>query len=57
MRAVGSVVPDEARVRHVTSKVDGWVEKLYVNTDGQPVRAGEPLFELFSPELLASQQE
>jgi RND family efflux transporter MFP subunit len=57
VRAVGIVVPDEARVRHVTTKVGGWVQKLYVNAVGQPVSAGQPLFELYSPELLASQEE
>lgn len=57
VRAVGNVVPDEARVRHVTSKVGGWVDKLYVNAVGQLVRAGQPLLELYSPELLATQEE
>jgi RND family efflux transporter MFP subunit len=57
VRAVGTVVPDETRVRHVTTKVGGWVQKLYVNAVGQPVTAGQPLFELYSPELLASQEE
>jgi RND family efflux transporter MFP subunit len=57
IRATGTVVADEARVRQVTTKVAGFVEKLYVNAIGQAVRAGEPLFELYSPELLASQGE
>ncbi len=57
IRAVGSVVPDETRIRHVTTKVGGWVEKLYVNATGQSVKAGQPLLELYSPELLASQEE
>ncbi len=57
VRAVGTVVPDETRIRQVTTKVSGWVEKLYVNAVGQPVKAGQPLFELYSPELLASQEE
>ncbi len=57
IRAVGTVVPDETRVRHVTTKVGGWVEKLYVNAVGQRVRVGQPLLELYSPELLASQEE
>ncbi len=57
VRAVGNVVPDETRVRQVTTKVAGWVERLYVNNVGQQVRAGEPLLDLFSPELLASQEE
>jgi Cu(I)/Ag(I) efflux system membrane fusion protein len=57
VRAVGTVAVDETRVRRVTTKVAGWVEKLYVNAVGQAVTAGQPLFELYSPELLASQEE
>jgi membrane fusion protein, copper/silver efflux system len=57
VRAVGTVVPDETRVRDVTTKVSGWVEKLHVNAVGQFVRAGQPLLDLYSPELLASQEE
>jgi Cu(I)/Ag(I) efflux system membrane fusion protein len=57
IRAVGVVVPDERLVRHVQTKVAGWVEKLFVNTTGQQVRQGEPLLALYSPELLASQEE
>lgn len=57
VRAVGTVVPDEGRIRHITTKVGGYVEKLYVNAVGQPVTAGQPLFEVYSPELLASQEE
>ncbi|MGE5361802.1 MAG: efflux RND transporter periplasmic adaptor subunit [Bacteroidales bacterium] len=53
----GTVVMPETGVRQVTTKVAGWVEKLYVNSVGRLVRAGEPLFELYSPELLASQEE
>lgn len=57
IRAVGTVAVDETRVRQVTTKVAGFVEKLFVNATGQMVHAGEPLFELYSPELLASQEE
>lgn len=56
-RAVGVVVPDETRIRHVQTKISGWIEKLYVNATGQPVRAGQPLLSLYSPELLATQEE
>src|SRR5436309_10689241 len=56
-RAAGGVVPDETRVRRVQTKISGWVEKLYVNSTGQLVRAGQPLLSLYSPELLASQEE
>lgn len=57
IRAVGNVVPDEGRIRHITTKVAGWIEKLHANATGQMVRAGQPLFELYSPELLATQEE
>lgn len=57
VRAVGTVSADETRVRQVTSKIGGWVEKLSVNAVGQFVRAGDPLFDLYSPELLVSQEE
>lgn len=56
-RAAGLVVPDETRVRHVQTRMTGWVEKLYVNATGQLVRAGQPLLSLYSPELLATQEE
>lgn len=56
-RAVGVVVADETRVRQVQTKISGWVETLYVNTTGQLVRAGQPLLSLYSPQLLASQEE
>jgi len=57
VRTVGLVVPDESRVRHVHVKVSGWVEKLYINTTGQLVRAGSPVLAIYSPELLAGQEE
>lgn len=57
VRAVATVVPDEARLSHVHTRVSGWIERLHVNTTGQSVRAGQPLAEIFSQELLASQNE
>ena len=57
VRTVGIVVPDETRVRHVHTKVAGWIETLTTNFTGQTVRQGEPLLSLYSPELLASQEE
>ena len=56
-RAAGIVIPDETRVRHVHTKVAGFIEKLYVNYTGQQVRAGQPLLSIYSPELLATQEE
>ena len=57
IRTVGSVTYDETRVSRVHSKIDGWVEKLYVNYTGKLVKKGQPLFTLYSPDLLATQQE
>jgi len=52
VRTVGTVVVNETRLAKVTPKFSGYVEKLYVNFVGQPVRRGEPLAAVFSPILL-----
>ncbi len=57
IRTVGIVKPDERRTYHVHVKVSGWIEKLYVNYRGAMVKKGQPLFTLYSPELLSSQEE
>jgi RND family efflux transporter MFP subunit len=57
IRTVGTVVPDETRIRHFHTRVTGWVEKLYVNFTGQYVRKGQPILSVYSPQLLASQEE
>jgi RND family efflux transporter MFP subunit len=57
IRTVGVVAVDERRIRRVQTKYEGYVEKLFVDFTGRPVRRGEPLLALYSPELLASQQE
>jgi membrane fusion protein, copper/silver efflux system len=57
VRTVGTVVPDETRVRHVHTKISGWVDKLYVNFTGQEVKRGQPILSIYSQELLASQEE
>jgi len=56
-RTVGRVAVDETRVRRINVKVNGFVEKLFVDFVGKPVRRGEPLFALYSPELLSVQKE
>jgi len=48
---------DETREYYVTTRVDGWVEKLYVNFTGQKVNRGDKLMDIYSPELVAAQQE
>jgi Cu(I)/Ag(I) efflux system membrane fusion protein len=57
IRAVGRVQSDETKVYSINSKIMGWVEKLYVDYTGKPVRKGEPLLELYSPELVSTQEE
>ncbi|NJC87494.1 MAG: efflux RND transporter periplasmic adaptor subunit [Desulfuromonas sp.] len=57
LRSVGLVTFDEARQYAVNSKIEGWIERLHVNQSGQPVRKGQPLLEIYSPDLVAAQQE
>ena len=56
-RATGIVTVDETRVTQVAPKFGGFVERLYVNATGQRVGRGQPLLEVYSPELVAAQQE
>ena len=57
IRTVGRIEASEDRVADVTPKVDGFVERLLVATTGEAVRRGQPLFTLYSPELVAAQEE
>jgi Cu(I)/Ag(I) efflux system membrane fusion protein len=57
IRMVGSIAYDQTKVADLNSKVKGWVQKLYVDKPGQPVKAGEPLMALYSPDLYSAQQE
>ena len=57
LRTVGIVEVNETRVAHVQTKFEGWIEDLFVDFVGKPVRAGQPLFSVYSPDLVASQEE
>jgi multidrug efflux pump subunit AcrA (membrane-fusion protein) len=57
IRTPARIVPDETRLYRVTTKIEGYVDKLYVNVTGQAVHKGQPLLSVYSPELVASQQE
>jgi membrane fusion protein, copper/silver efflux system len=57
VRTSARIVPDETRLYRVTTKIDGYVEKLFVNVTGQEVKKGQPLLSIYSPELMATQQE
>jgi len=57
IRAVGRVEADESRQATVNAKIEGWIEKLYVDKTGSFVNKGAKLAEIYSPELVATQQE
>jgi Cu(I)/Ag(I) efflux system membrane fusion protein len=57
VRTVGIVTFDETRIAQVAPKFGGFVERLHVDFTGQPVRRGQPLLEIYSPELVAAQEE
>lgn len=57
IRVVGHVDYDERRQAILNAKIDGWIEKLYVDTTGQLVKKGRPLLRLYSPALVSTQEE
>ena len=57
VRAVGKIEIDERRAYTIAPKFEGWVEHLYVNTTGQQVAKGQPLFDVYSPELISALRE
>ncbi|MDO8312887.1 MAG: efflux RND transporter periplasmic adaptor subunit [Sideroxyarcus sp.] len=57
LRVGATVVPDESRISHIHTRVAGWIEKLHVANTGEMVRAGQPIADIYSQELLSSQIE
>lgn len=57
IRTVGIVAYDEENVRDVNTKISGWIEDIFVDSLGAPVRAGEPLFSVYSPQLYSAQED
>ena len=57
VRAAGRIEPDERRIYAIAPKFEGYVERLHVNVTGQAVGKGQPLFEVYSPELVSAQRE
>ncbi len=57
IRTVGRVEAAEPRIVDVTPKIDGFIEELFVSTTGETVRQGQPLLSLYSPKLVAAQEE
>ena len=57
IRTVGHIDYDEESLYSINIKFPGWIEKLFVERTGDFVRKGQPLFEIYSPELVATQEE
>ena len=57
IRTVGRIEADERKQATINTKIEGWIEKLHVDYTGRYVKKGDPLVEIYSPELLATQQE
>lgn len=57
INTVGYVAYDEDKLVHIHPRVQGWIEKLYVKAIGDPVKKGQPLYEIYSPELVNAQEE
>jgi RND family efflux transporter MFP subunit len=57
VRAVGRLTYDETKITHIHTKFEGWITKVYVDFTGQLVRKGQPLFTVYSPDLVSTQQE
>ena len=57
IRTVGRVDYNETTLTTITTKVSGWIEELYIDYTGREVQKGEPLFSLYSPELVQTQEE
>ena len=57
IRTVGYVQYDQDRLVHIHPRVEGWIEKLYLKASGDPVAQGEPLYDIYSPQLVNAQEE
>ncbi len=57
IRTVGVVSADQRTEAHVHTKLNGWIERIHADFIGKEVKKGQPLFELYSPELVSTQEE
>lgn len=57
VRTLGRIQPNETALADVTTKFKGWIEKLYVDATGKVVKKGDPLFDIYSPDLYSAQNE
>jgi Cu(I)/Ag(I) efflux system membrane fusion protein/cobalt-zinc-cadmium efflux system membrane fusion protein len=57
IRTYGHVTYDETHTAEISTKISGWIEKIHIDFTGKFVKKGQPLFELYSPQLFAAQEE
>jgi len=57
LRTVGRIAYDETKISHVHTKIDGWIEQVYVDFIGKQIEKGQPLISIYSPDLVQTQQE
>jgi Cu(I)/Ag(I) efflux system membrane fusion protein len=57
LRTVGTVQMDEEKISRVHVKISGWIDKVYLDYVGKLIKKGQPLFTLYSPDLVATEQE
>lgn len=57
IRTVGRVAYDETKITRIHTKIDGWLDKVFVDFTGKLVTKGQPLISLYSPDLVSTQQE
>ena len=57
IRTVGSVDLDERRIAQIHTKISGWIEDVFADFTWQHVQKGDPLFSIYSPELVSAQEE
>jgi Cu(I)/Ag(I) efflux system membrane fusion protein len=57
LRIVGTLQPDESRLSTISPRFEGWITRLFVSTTGAPVRRGQALLEVYSPDLISAQQD
>ncbi len=57
IKTVGYIKYDEDKLIHIHPRVEGWIEKLYIKAEGDPVKKGQPLYEIYSPALVNAQEE
>ncbi|MEE9614140.1 MAG: efflux RND transporter periplasmic adaptor subunit [Thermodesulfobacteriota bacterium] len=57
VRTIGRIAYDEKSIHHIHTRVEGWIERLYFDYTGQAVKKGDVLLEIYSPQLVSTQEE